>query len=108
MPIEITMPQLSDTMAEGTVVKWNKKEGDKVRAGEEIAEVETDKATMPMEAFEGGTLAAILVPEGGKVKVGDAIAVLATAKENPAEVKKQYAGGSAAASAKAPSKPAAE
>jgi pyruvate dehydrogenase E2 component (dihydrolipoamide acetyltransferase) len=105
MPIEITMPQLSDTMAEGTVVKWHKKEGDKVRGGEEIADVETDKATMPMEAFEGGTLAVILVPEGGKVKVGDAIAVLATAKENVAELKKQYAAG---ASSKVQSQPSAE
>lgn len=90
MPNEITMPQLSDTMSEGTVVKWHKKEGDKVKAGEEIADVETDKATMPMEAFEGGTLAAILVPEGGKVSVGQPIAVLASSKENAADVKKQY------------------
>src|SRR5687768_4444418 len=95
MPTNITMPQLSDTMEEGTVVKWHKKEGDKVAAQEEIADVETDKATMPMEAFEGGTLAAIVVPEGGKVKVGDVIAVLASAKENAAEIKKQYAGGAA-------------
>src|SRR3712207_4435507 len=106
MPIEITMPQLSDTMSEGTVVKWNKKEGDKVRQGEEIAEVETDKATMPMEAFEGGTLAAILILEGGKVKVGDAIAVLATSTENAADVKKQYAAGSA--KGPVPSQPPAE
>src|SRR3954447_11635764 len=90
MPAEITMPQLSDTMTEGKVVKWHKKEGDKVSAGEEVADVETDKATMPMEAFEGGTLAAVVVPEGGKVNVCDLIAVLATAKENAAEVKKQY------------------
>src|SRR5687768_16568110 len=102
MPTNITMPQLSDTMEEGTVVKWHKKEGDKVRAGEEIADVETDKATMPMEAFEGGTLAAVLVPEGGKVKVGDVIAVLASAKENAADVKKQYAAGG---SPKPPAKP---
>jgi pyruvate dehydrogenase E2 component (dihydrolipoamide acetyltransferase) len=95
MPTEITMPQLSDTMSEGTVVKWHKKEGDKVKAGEEIADVETDKATMPMEAFEGGTLAAIVVPEGGKVNVGDVIAVLASGKENAADVKKQYGGEAA-------------
>ena len=49
MPTEITMPQLTDTMTEGTVVKWLKKEGDKVKAGEIIAEVETDKAVMEME-----------------------------------------------------------
>ena len=74
MPVEITMPQLSDTMSEGTVVKWHKKEGDKVKAGEEIADVETDKAVMPMEAFESGTLAHIATPEGAKVGVGQAIA----------------------------------
>src|SRR5215210_4916033 len=108
MPAQITMPQLSDTMAEGTVVKWHKREGDKVRAGEEVADVETDKATMPMESFEGGTLAAIVVPGGGKVGVGQTIAVLATSKENPADVKKQYASGTGGASAAAPaSQPAA-
>src|SRR3954470_5123745 len=80
MPVEVTMPQLSDTMTEGTLIKWMKKEGDKVKGGEVIAEVETDKANMEMEAFEGGTLAAILVAEGGKVPVGATIAVLATSK----------------------------
>src|SRR5688572_5807586 len=105
MPVEITMPQLSDTMTEGTVVKWNKKEGDKVRAGEEIAEVETDKATMPMEAFDSGTLAAILVQEGGKVPVGGVLGVLATGSEKPEDVKKQYASGGGTAPAAAP-KPA--
>src|SRR6185436_1395570 len=90
MPSEITMPQLSDTMTEGTVIKWNKKEGDKVKTGEEIADIETDKATMPMEAFESGTLAFIAVPEGQKVKVGALLAVIATGKENPAEIKKQF------------------
>lgn len=95
MPAEITMPQLSDTMTEGTVVKWNKKEGDKVKAGEEIADVETDKATMPMESFDAGTLAAILVKEGEKVAVGGVLAVLATGSEKPEDVKKQYAAGAA-------------
>ena len=91
MATEITMPQQSDTMTEGTVVAWRKKEGDKVRQGEIVAEIETDKAVMEMEAFEGGTVAAILVGEGQKVPVGAAIAVLATGKENPTEIKKQYA-----------------
>jgi dihydrolipoamide dehydrogenase len=100
MPAEITMPQLSDTMTEGTVVKWNKKEGDKVRAGEEIAEVETDKATMPMEAFESGMLAAILVKEGEKVSVGGILAVLATGSEKAEDVKKQYGSAKAAATQK--------
>src|SRR3954470_12371046 len=95
MPVEITMPQLSDTMTEGTVVKWLKKEGDKVKSGEVIAEIETDKATMETEAFEGGTLAHVAAPEGTKVPVGEWIAVLASGKEDPADVKKKYAGGAA-------------
>src|SRR6185369_14423915 len=102
MPIEITMPQLSDTMTEGTVVKWNKKEGDRVKAGEEIAEVETDKATMPYEAAEAGTLAHVAVKEGDKAAVGALIAVLATGSENQADVKKGVAGGSKPASPAAP------
>ncbi|MGD1277937.1 MAG: dihydrolipoamide acetyltransferase family protein [Tepidisphaeraceae bacterium] len=91
MPAEITMPQLSDTMTEGTLVKWLKKEGDRVESGDKIAEVETDKAVMEMESFESGTLAAILVPEGQKVAVGSVMAVVATGKDDPAEVKQQAA-----------------
>lgn len=100
MPAEITMPQLSDTMTEGTIVKWNKAEGDKVGAGEEIAEIETDKATMPMEAFESGTVAAILHKEGEKVPVGGLLAVIATGSEKAEDVKKKYAGGAASGGAK--------
>src|SRR5258705_4056403 len=96
MPVQITMPQLSDTMTEGTVVKWPKKGGDKVRAGEDLADVETDKATMPMEAYESGVLAHIAVPEGQKVKVGDVLGLIATSGENPADVKKQAAIGAKA------------
>jgi pyruvate dehydrogenase E2 component (dihydrolipoamide acetyltransferase) len=81
MPTEITMPQLSDTMTEGTVVKWHKKEGDKVREGDKIADVETDKAVMEMESFETGTLAKILVKEGEKVQVGAPLAIVAGAGE---------------------------
>jgi dihydrolipoamide dehydrogenase len=109
MPVEITMPQLSDTMTEGMLVKWLKKEGDKVKAGEIVAEVETDKATMEMESAEAGTLALILAKEGAKVNVGGAIAVLATGKENAADIKKQYAsgggGGAKPAAAPPPSPP---
>src|SRR5437016_12551271 len=96
MPSQITMPQLSDTMTEGTVVKWHKKEGDKVKAGEEIADVETDKAVMPMEAFESGTLAVIIAKEGQKVKVGEMLGVIATGSEKPEDDKKQYAKGDGA------------
>ncbi len=93
MPSEITMPQLSDTMTEGTVIKWLKKEGDKVKSGDIIAEIETDKANMEMESFDNGTIAVISAKEGDKVKVGDRIAVLATGSETPDQVKQQFAAG---------------
>jgi pyruvate dehydrogenase E2 component (dihydrolipoamide acetyltransferase) len=71
---DITMPKLSDTMTEGTLVRWKKKQGETVTMGEVIAEVETDKATMEMEAFEDGVLTELYVPEGTKVTVGTKIA----------------------------------
>jgi len=70
------MPKLSDTMTEGTLVSWKKKRGDKVSAGEVIAEIETDKATMEWESPEDGTLNEIYVEEGEKVNVGDKIAFI--------------------------------
>jgi pyruvate dehydrogenase E2 component (dihydrolipoamide acetyltransferase) len=73
---EVQMPKLSDTMIEGTLVSWKKKKGDKVSAGEVIAEIETDKATMEWESPEDGTLTEIYVEEGGKVNVGDKIAFI--------------------------------
>src|SRR5262249_21575681 len=104
MPVEITMPQLSDTMTEGTVVKWYKKEGDKAAGGEKIADVETDKAFMETESFGSGTLAAIVAVDGAKVAVGGLLAVLAKAGENAADIKKKYAsGGAATAKAATPS-----
>ncbi|MGD0464799.1 MAG: dihydrolipoamide acetyltransferase family protein [Tepidisphaeraceae bacterium] len=91
MPADITMPQLSDTMTEGAVVKWLKKEGEKIASGEKIAEVETDKAVMEMESFDAGVVAALVAAEGQKVPVGSLLAVIATGSENPAEVKKKIA-----------------
>jgi pyruvate dehydrogenase E2 component (dihydrolipoamide acetyltransferase) len=76
MPIAIEMPKLSDTMTEGTLVKWIKKVGDTVAVGDILAEVETDKATMEMEAFDEGILAEIYVQDGGKVQVGQKLAIL--------------------------------
>jgi pyruvate dehydrogenase E1 component beta subunit len=77
MPIELKMPALSPTMEEGTLAKWLVKEGDTVAAGDLIAEIETDKATMEFEAVDEGTIASILVPEGtDEVKVGTVIAIL--------------------------------
>jgi pyruvate dehydrogenase E2 component (dihydrolipoamide acetyltransferase) len=75
MPI-VTMPKLSDTMVEGTLVKWVKTKGDKVEVGDILAEVETDKATMEMEAFDEGILSELYVAEGGMIKVGDKIALI--------------------------------
>src|SRR5579884_906874 len=93
MASEITMPQQSDTMTQGTIVKWLKKEGDAIKTGQIIAEIETDKATMEMEAFESGTLAAILVGEGKSVAVGTVLAVLAKSGEKAEEIRQKYASG---------------
>ena len=77
MPIKILMPALSPTMTEGNIARWLKKEGDKVKSGEVLAEIETDKATMEVEAVDEGTLGKILVGEGTQgVKVNDVIALL--------------------------------
>src|SRR5437667_5164080 len=75
------MPKLSDTMTEGTLVAWKKKKGDKVSAGDVIAEIETDKATMEWESPEDGTLTEIYVEEGGKVNVGEKIAFIGSEGE---------------------------
>lgn len=73
----LSMPRLSDTMTEGVLVKWVKNVGDAVNAGDVVAEVETDKATMELECFEPGFVAAILVPAGKAAPVGNAIAIIA-------------------------------
>jgi pyruvate dehydrogenase E2 component (dihydrolipoamide acetyltransferase) len=87
MSIEIKMPALSPTMEEGTLAKWLVKEGDTVSAGDLMAEIETDKATMEFEAVDEGTIARILVPEGEEgVKVGAVIAILAEEGEDAASV----------------------
>ena len=78
MPIQVLMPALSPTMEKGNLAKWLKREGDKVKSGDVIAEIETDKATMEVEAVDEGTIAKILVPEGTQdVPVNDVIAVMA-------------------------------
>jgi len=106
MPVNILMPALSPTMEKGNLAKWLKKEGDKVKPGDVIAEIETDKATMEYEAIDEGTLAKIVVPEGTQdVPVKALIAVLA---EEGEDVKAAAAGaGTGAPAAKAPAaKPA--
>jgi pyruvate dehydrogenase E2 component (dihydrolipoamide acetyltransferase) len=85
MPITITMPALSPTMEEGNLAKWLKKEGDRIKSGDVIAEIETDKATMEVEAVDEGVLAKILVAAGSEgVKVNTAIAILAVDGEDVA------------------------
>ncbi|WP_273723356.1 pyruvate dehydrogenase complex dihydrolipoamide acetyltransferase [Bartonella sp. AU18XJBT] len=89
MPIKITMPALSPTMEEGNLTKWNIKEGDKVSSGDVIAEIETDKATMEVEAVDEGRVAKIVVPAGTQgVKVNTLIVVLAEEGEDLAEAAK--------------------
>jgi pyruvate dehydrogenase E2 component (dihydrolipoamide acetyltransferase) len=83
MATYIEMPKLSDTMTEGTLVKWRKKEGEKVETGDVLAEVETDKATMEMEAFDDGVLHKYLVEAGAKVAIGGKIAILLRKGEAP-------------------------
>src|SRR6202789_1650199 len=78
MPTQIIMPALSPTMTEGNVTRWLKKEGDAIKAGQTIAEIETDKATMEVEAVDEGKLLKILIPGGSQgIKVNTPIAVLA-------------------------------
>jgi len=87
MPINIEMPRLSDTMQAGTVVKWNVKEGQTVKSGDVIADIETDKATMELQTFDDGVVAALAVPEGKSVPIGTVIMVLAGAGEDASAAK---------------------
>jgi pyruvate dehydrogenase E1 component beta subunit len=97
MSVDILMPALSPTMEEGTLSKWLKKEGDTISSGDVIAEIETDKATMEVEAVDEGVLARILVPEGTEgVKVNAVIAVLAEDGEDAGSVKPKSSGSAAA------------
>ena len=83
----IEMPRLSDTMTEGTVVKWHKAVGDSVSVGDVLAEIETDKAVMELEAFDDGTLKEIYVQEGGKARLGEKVALLLGEGEAAPETK---------------------
>jgi pyruvate dehydrogenase E2 component (dihydrolipoamide acetyltransferase) len=103
MPINILMPALSPTMTEGNLARWLKKEGDPVKAGDVIAEIETDKATMEVEAVEEGKIGRILVPEGAQgVKVNDVIAVLLEEGEDAGAIKAPAAAPPPPAKAEAP------
>src|SRR5256885_1230783 len=99
MPIQVLMPALSPTMEKGNLAKWHKKEGDEVKSGDVIAEIETDKATMEVEAVDEGRLGKILVPEGtNDVAVNTPIAMILAEGEDAAALKD---GGAPARKAKA-------
>jgi pyruvate dehydrogenase E2 component (dihydrolipoamide acetyltransferase) len=108
MAINIEMPKLSDTMTEGTVIKWHKQVGDSVEVGDVLAEIETDKATMEMEAFDDGTITEILVKDGEKAVIGGILAVLngdsaaAPSSAAPATTSAAAEPSTAPAAAKAP------
>lgn len=94
MPINITMPRLSDTMEQGTVVKWHVSTGDSVSPGDVIADIETDKATMELEAFDEGTVAALAIEEGQTINVGETIVILAEEGEDAEEAAKSLSSSS--------------
>ena len=103
MPINITMPALSPTMEEGNLAKWLVKEGDKIKSGDVIAEIETDKATMEVEAVDEGVIAKIVVPAGAQgVKVNSVIAILASEGEDAGAVSAPVAAPAPAATVVAP------
>lgn len=103
MPTYIEMQKLSDTMTEGTLLRWNKKVGDKVETGDVLAEIETDKATMELEAFDDGIIHELLVPEGAKVPIGARMAVLLSeGEEAPAPGEKSEPKAEEKAPSKAP------
>lgn len=109
MPIEILMPALSPTMTEGNLAKWNVKEGDKIKSGKVIAEIETDKATMEVEAVDEGTIGKIIIPAGTEnVKVNALIAVLLEDGETAADAEKFAASKASITPAAAPAKTTAE
>jgi len=103
MPINVLMPALSPTMEKGNLAKWLKKEGDAIKSGDVLAEIETDKATMEVEAIDEGVLAKILVPEGtADVPVNDLIAIIASEGEDPSSVQ---AGGAPKAASNGAAQP---
>src|SRR5919198_730483 len=105
---KVVMPKLSEQMETGKIIKWLKNEGDRIQSGDILAEVETDKADVEMEAFGSGVLRKILVPAGNKAPVGALIGVIAEPNDDIAPVVSQAGGGAGAApAAAAPAKPSA-
>lgn len=89
MATKIMMPKLSDTMEEGVILKWLRKEGEKIRQGEILVEIESDKADMELEAYDSGVVRKIIVPEGGKAPIGGLIAIIGKPEEDISELLKE-------------------
>ncbi|MEL7170492.1 MAG: biotin/lipoyl-containing protein, partial [Bacteroidota bacterium] len=102
MAIAVEMPKMSDTMEEGVLVAWLAEEGDSVSAGDVIAQVETDKATMDLEVYDDGVLLKKVVDEGSGVPIGGLIAVLGSAGESIDDILAQHGGGDGVATEAAP------
>ena len=86
MPIEVTMPKLSPTMETGVIAQWLVKVGDQIKEGDSLADIETDKATMPMKSYEDGTIVHIDHGAGDEVSLGQRVMVLAKKGEDPKQV----------------------
>src|SRR5271169_6419820 len=103
MPIEVTMPKLSPTMETGVITQWLVKVGDQIKEGDSLAEIETDKATMPMKSYDDGTIVHIDHAAGDEVALGQRVMVLAKKGEDPKQVAASLGGGEAKAAAAAKS-----
>ena len=99
---KVVLAKLSPTMEEGTIVKWSKQEGDPVKVGDVLAEIETDKANMEMEALGAGVLRKVLVPAGGKAPVGSLIGVIANPDEDISALVASAGSGAAPSAAPRP------
>ncbi len=95
MPIEVTMPKLSPTMETGVIAQWLVKVGDQIKEGDSLAEIETDKATMPMKSYDDGTIVHIDHAAGAEVALGQRVMVLAKKGEDPKQVAASLNGGGA-------------
>src|SRR5436190_19233605 len=104
MATQVVMPKLSPTMEEGQLARWLKKEGDKVSMGEPLAEIDTDKATMEMQALSNGVLRKILIKEGESAPLGQPIAIIGEADEDISELLKTAAAAKPAKAEDAPEK----
>jgi len=106
MASRVVMPKLSDTMEEGRILRWLRREGEAIETGQALAEVETDKATVEMEAYTNGTIRKLITPEGQFVKVGDLIAIIGEAGEDVSALLPPAGGPGSEAAPKPPAAPA--